>query len=60
MKQQRRILYDSKCWELADAFLSDVPHLATVQRIEELSGLIQQTIESYIKHAEDNYDGGEP
>lgn len=40
--------YDSKCRDLADAFLSDEPHLHTIDRIEALALEIQQVIEDFI------------
>lgn len=52
--------FDSKCYDLADLFLEDEPHLHTDARCVELADLIQSTIESYIAHERDNYDGGDP
>lgn len=56
----RKVHYDTKCYELADSFLSDEPHLATTDRTEELAALIQTTIEDFIEHEKRNYDGAEP
>ncbi len=43
-----RTFYDTKCADLADAFLEDEPQLNTAANREELAIEIQQTIESYI------------
>ena len=40
--------YDPKCYELAEAFLQDMPHLWSKKRAEDLAIEIQETIESYI------------
>lgn len=48
--------YDTKCFDLAEAFLSDAPHLATHDRADELAALIQRTIEEFIAHAQSNYE----
>jgi hypothetical protein len=56
---KRPDLYDL-CHELAEAFLNRKPHLATVERTDELAELIQVTIEDFINHEHANYDGGEP
>lgn len=52
--------YDTKCWDLAAAFLSDTPHLETPDRIEGLAQHIQTEIESWITHAETNYEPRDP
>ena len=50
--------YDSKCWDLADAFLSDEPHLHDTDRIGKLALKIQEAIEDFVETENDNYDGG--
>lgn len=52
--------YDTKCFDLAEAFLSDTPHLATTDRTDELAALIQRTIEDFIADAERNYEPPDP
>lgn len=55
--------YDSKCYDLAEAFLEDEPHLNTEGRRDELAQLIQTTIEDFIAHEQSNYeppDGWQP
>ena len=44
-------LYDSQCFDLAEAFLRDEPDLYNERVLEELSWEIQQTIESFIEDA---------
>lgn len=51
------ISYDTKCWELADAFLTDEPHLRDMDRINRLAAAIQEAIEDWIKSENDNYEG---
>lgn len=48
--------YDTKCWGLADCFLSDEPHMHTAERADALAKLIQQTIEDYIEFEKANYE----
>jgi hypothetical protein len=48
--------YDQKCFDLAEAFLEDEPHLATERRTDELAALIQSTIEDYITYEQGNYE----
>lgn len=52
--------YDSKCYDLAEAFLEDSPHLNGDRRRGELAQLIQSTIEGYIAHEETNYEPPDP
>jgi hypothetical protein len=52
--------YDSKCFDLAEAFLQDELHLDTFKRTEALAALIQQTIEDFIKYEKDNYEPPDP
>lgn len=47
---------DLKCYELAVHFLGDEPHLNEPDRLEQLTLLIQQTIEDFITHENDNYE----
>jgi hypothetical protein len=48
--------YDSKCWDLAEVFLSDEPHLSTTDRIEALAVIIQEAIEDFITTEQSNYE----
>lgn len=41
-------LYDAKCYDLAELFLSDEPALATHAHADALASLLQTTIEDYI------------
>lgn len=52
--------YDPACYELAEIFLYDHPHLATTERIEALAQEIQDAIEAFITHEQSNYQGPEP
>lgn len=52
--------YDTACWDLAESFLIDHPHLSTNRRIDELASLIQQTIESFIVDEQRNYEPPDP
>lgn len=52
--------YDTKCADLADHFLQDVPHLWNDRRTEELALEIQNVIEMYIAHENDNYEPPDP
>lgn len=52
--------YDSKCADLADHFLQDMPHLWNDRRIHELALEIQQAIEDYIAQEQDNYEPPDP
>ena len=52
--------YDTKCYDLAEAFLEDEPHLATTKRTCELAELIQKTIEDFITHEKSNYEPPDP
>jgi hypothetical protein len=40
--------FDSKCFDLAEAFLSDFPGFDTEKRCSELAAEIQQTIEDFL------------
>jgi hypothetical protein len=48
--------FDTRCYDLAELFLSDVEHINTDARCCALADLIQQTIEDYIRYEADNYD----
>ncbi len=52
--------YDTKCYDLAETFLEDSPHLATAKRTEELAALIQTTIEDWLDHEQNNYEPPDP
>lgn len=45
------ITYDTKCQDLAEAFLSDEPDLRTAENTKDLAQLIQITIEDFIEAA---------
>jgi hypothetical protein len=52
--------YDSSCYDLAERFLEDSPHLNTERRKDELAALIQSTIEGWIEHEQSNYEPPDP
>lgn len=52
--------YDSKCADIADHFLQDLPHLWNDRRVAELAALIQTTVEDFIRHENDNYEPPDP
>jgi hypothetical protein len=52
--------YDAKCYDLADAFLSDTPHLNTDKRTRQLARIIQQEIEDFIAGEQRNYEPPDP
>lgn len=52
--------FDQKCFDLAEAFLEDQPHLATAKRTDELAQYIQNAIESFIEVENDNYEPPDP
>jgi hypothetical protein len=52
--------YDPKCFDLAESFLDDHPHLSNDRRVEELAQLIQRTIDGYIEHEQANYEPPDP
>jgi len=60
MKQSypNEALFDSKCFDLAEEFLSDTDtfHIHNKARCNELAALIQQTIEDFIADALSNYE----
>jgi hypothetical protein len=41
--------YDSKCYDLAEAFFEDEPELRTDYRVKELAGVIHLAIEEYFE-----------
>lgn len=51
--------YDQKCWDLADVFLSDEPHIHDAERTRKLALAIQQAIEDFIECENDNYEPSE-
>jgi hypothetical protein len=55
-----KVLFDTKCKELAEAFLEDTPHLWTDKRSNELAAAIQTTVEDYISTEEANYEPPDP
>ena len=52
--------YDEKCYNLAEDFLEDHPHLLTDRRTDELATLIQRTIEDWIAYEHNNYEPPDP
>ena len=52
--------YDSKSYDLAEAFLEDEPHLNTEGRRVELAKVIQQAIEDCIEDMRRNYEPPDP
>lgn len=52
--------YDSRCYDLAETFLEDTPHLNTESRRDELATMIQQQIESFIEYEQSNYEPPDP
>jgi hypothetical protein len=52
--------YDAKCYDLADVFLSDTPHLHTDKLARDLAEIIQQTIEEFIAYEQENYEPPDP
>lgn len=55
--KKRAPLFDQKCWDIANAFLDDEPHLHTTDNFNELASLVQTTIEDFIADKNRNYDG---
>ena len=54
------VSYDSKCYDLAAAFLEDEMHLFTEKNNVALAQAIQSTIEDFIASARDNYEPRDP
>lgn len=52
--------YDTKCYDLAAAFLEDEPGLFTETHNIALASIIQAAIEDYIEHAKANYEPPDP
>lgn len=52
--------YDTKCYDLASAFLEDEPGLFTEAKNDELAALIQRTIEDQISFWRSNYEPPDP
>lgn len=51
---------DPKCWDLADDFLSDHPHLWNDRRVNALAEVIQKAIDDFIDVEQDNYEPPDP
>ncbi len=54
------VSYDSKCYDLAAAFLEDEMHLFTEKNNVALAQAIQSAIEEWIASAKDNYEPNDP
>jgi hypothetical protein len=52
--------YDTKCYDLAEAFLEDQPHLNNDRRRDELAALIQSAVEDWINFEDSNYEPPDP
>lgn len=52
--------YDTRCYDLAEIFLEDEPHLNTEKRRDALAQWIQHAIESFIETARENYEPPDP
>jgi hypothetical protein len=52
--------YDTKCYDLAEAFLEDEPAMNTESRRKDLAGTIQQAIEDWLDHERDNLEPPDP
>jgi len=52
--------YDVKCYDLAEAFLEDEPHLDTEKRRSELAQIIQTAIEDFISTEQSNCEPPDP
>ena len=52
--------YDARCYELAELFLEDQPHLNNERRRDELAQAIQRAIEEYIGEEDRNYEPPDP
>lgn len=53
-------MFDSKCYDLASAFLEDEPDLFTDKKSKELARVIQDAIEDYIYDQRKNCEPREP
>lgn len=51
--------WEMKCFKLADEAFIGVEHLYTTDGINNLSDLIQQTVEKYLADLARNYDGSD-
>lgn len=49
-------MFDPKCFDLAEAFLEDHPHLRNERRSNELAQIIQTAIDEYIADEQSNYE----
>jgi hypothetical protein len=45
-------MYDTKCYDLAEEFLSDTPEHATIKNTNALAQMIQDTIEDFLHDLE--------
>lgn len=52
--------HDQKCFDLAEAVLSDQPHLWTSKRVDELAAIIKITVETYVELEEFKYEPPDP
>lgn len=52
--------YDTKCYDLAEAFLEDEPALNNESHRKALAQEIQNAIESFIEDARRNYEPPDP
>jgi len=52
--------YDNRCYDLAETFLEDEPHLNNESRRAELAQCIQDAIENFIRFEEANYEPPDP
>ena len=52
--------YDTKSYDLAEAFLESEPHLNTGKRRDELAQIIQSAIEDYLTYEQNNYEPPDP
>lgn len=50
-KRKRRMLVDSKCWQLAEDFLSEIPG-ATRLDVDDCADLIQDAVEAACREVE--------
>lgn len=53
-------LYDTKCYDLAEAFLEDTPHLNTEARRKALASDIQDAIDTFIDYEQTHYEPPDP
>jgi hypothetical protein len=51
MSMKRKLTFDPKCYELAEAFLEDETGMGSEADLNDLATEIQNTIENWIEHA---------